>query len=198
MQTRILTVMGLAASLLALGSCGGDETGDKDAARAADTSSKVELARARSCAQRVTVLFWPKGHPAIPAISFPSLPMPHVEIYGGSDPGYPTSAALAWAFTSPPGPSFPARSTKPDCLSDAPSGEIPHIEDALASGAAARLVCRLPGGAQIVNAESGPGRYRFAVLDPSAAVVADGVVGRDDSRLRYQPGSCKRTSPPKP
>jgi len=28
-----------------------------------------------------TVLFWPHGHPAIPAVNFPAYPPPHIEVY---------------------------------------------------------------------------------------------------------------------
>jgi hypothetical protein len=119
-----------------------------------------------------------------------------VEIYGGADPSYPMSAALAWAFTHPPGPGFPPRSTKPECLSDLSTDDLPARDAASALDDAVRLVCHLPNGAQIVNEESGPGRYTFAVIDPSSDVVLDGVVAEEASELRYSETSCERRSPP--
>jgi hypothetical protein len=46
-----------------------------------------DVSRATGCAKEVTVLLWPDGHPAVPEISLPLLPMPHVEICRGTDPG---------------------------------------------------------------------------------------------------------------
>jgi hypothetical protein len=121
--------------------------------------------------------------------------MPHVEIYGGTDPSYPMSAALAWAFTHPPGPGFPPRSTKPECLSGPSTDDLPALDAAGALDDAVRLVCHLPNGAQIVNEESGPGRYTFAVIDPSSDVVLDVVVAEEASELRYS-GDVLRAQAP--
>jgi hypothetical protein len=85
MRRRGLTIPILAVALV---SCGSQDSGREDGATATEPTPVVEPARARRCAEQVTVLFWPKGHPAIPSISFPSLAMPHLEMYGPGD-GYP-------------------------------------------------------------------------------------------------------------
>jgi hypothetical protein len=195
MKRSSLTIPVLA---VALASCGSQDSGRKDGATAAEPTAVVELAKARRCAEQVTVLFWPKGHPSIPSIGFPSLAMPHLEMYRGPGTSYPMSAALAWAFATPPGPSFPQRSTKPDCLSAVSTRELAPVPDAQSSQTAVRLVCRLPQGAQIAMDEAGPERYRFALLDPAAKPAVDGTVATHGSTLSYSPSSCKRTSPPKP
>jgi hypothetical protein len=194
MKRSSLTIPILA---VALASCGSQDSGRKDGVTAAEHTPVVELAKARRCAEQVTVLFWPKGHPAIPSIGFPSLAMPHLEMYGPGD-GYPMSAALAWAFTTPPGPSFPQRSTKPDCLSAVSTRDLTPVLDAQSSHTAVRLVCRLPQGAQVAMDEAGPERYRFALLDPAGEPAVDGTIATHGSKLSYSPSSCKRTSPPKP
>jgi hypothetical protein len=194
MKRSSLTIPILA---VALASCGSQDSGRKDGATAEKPTRVVELAKARRCAEQVTVLFWPKGHPAIPSIGFPSLAMPHLEMYGPGD-GYPMSAALAWAFATPPGPSFAQRSTKPDCLSAVSTRDLATVQDAQSSHTAVRLVCRLPQGAQIALDEAGPERYRFALLDPAGEPAVDGTVATRGSTLSYSPSSCKRISPPKP
>jgi hypothetical protein len=138
---RAFAVAGLIAAVLVLVSCGPDGRSRHEVA-SADRADRAES----GCARQLTVLFWPKGHPAIPSIDFPSLPMPHVEIYGGTDPSYPMSAALAWAFTHPPGPGFPPRSTKPECLSDLSTDDLPAWDAASALDDAARLVCHRQTG----------------------------------------------------
>jgi hypothetical protein len=184
----------IALLTVALASCG-SEASDRSGAQ---PMPAVDLAKARRCAERVTVLFWPEGHPSIPSIAFPSLAMPHVEMYGGTDRTYPMGAALGWAFATQPGPSFPQRSTKPDCLSAVSIGDLDPIPDAESSQTAVRLVCRLPEGAQIAIEESGRHRYRFAVLHPTADPAVDGTVGTDSSQLSYSPSACKPTAAPGP
>ena len=195
MLTRAISV-GLAVGLAwTAAACGSGSDDDPAGTQTEDRASNAEVAAARRCATEVTVLFWPAGHPAIPAIDFPYLPMPHFEIYAGAGPEYPTSAALAWAFAEPPGPSFPQRSTKPECLD---SGESPEPEESQPVTDAVRLVCRLPQGVRIVNNEQAPNRYYFAVSSPATRPVVAGIIGADDSSLTYSSGSCDRTAPPRP
>ena len=197
MKRQVLTVCILIASLAA-GACGSDEGGREDAAAAAEPASSSAVARAKDCATEVTVLLWPDGHPAVPGISFPSLPMPHLEIYRGTDPGYSTSDAIAWAFASPPGPSFPQRSTTPACLSSTPAAELREVDEAVIARDAVRLVCRMPDGAQIVNSESGKNRFEFALADPTGDPAVEGSVAEEGSELSYEPVSCARSDPPAP
>ena len=196
MRTQALT---LAAAVVALAAGGcGSEDGPQDDAATAAAASGSDVSRATGCAKEVTVLLWPDGHPAVPGISFPSLPMPHVEIYRGTDPGYPTSDAIAWAFASPPGPSFPQRSTTPACLSSTPAAELREVDAGVSARDAVRLVCLMPDGAQIVNSESGKNRFEFAVADPKGDPAVEGTVAAKSSELRYAPASCERSDPPAP
>jgi hypothetical protein len=194
MRTQALT---LAAAVVALAACGSDDGPGDDASTAAKGSAS-DVARATGCAKEVTVLLWPDGHPAVPGVSFPSLPMPHVEIYRGTDPGYPMSDAIAWAFASPPGPSFPQRSTTPACLSSTSTAELGEVDDAVSVRDPVRLVCRMPDGAQIVNSESGKNRFAFAVAGPEGGIVVEGTVSAQHSELDYARASCERSDPPMP
>jgi hypothetical protein len=192
-----IAIAGLIASL-GFGSCGSDDDGQDGNGEAAESVPSDGGDVAKACATEVTVLFWPKGHPAIPAINVPLLPMPHIELYGGTDPEYPTSAALGWAFTSSPGPSFPDRRVAPNCLSDVSTDELTGVENAVATGKEVRLVCQMPEGAEIAIEEAGRSRFRFAVLDPSGEATAEGEIGPDRSRLDYSQSACAPRPPLKP
>ena len=59
--------------------------------------SAASAASTVSCATpAATVLFWPKGHHAVPKVGFPSIPTPHLEVYA---PGanYPSANFLLYA-----------------------------------------------------------------------------------------------------
>jgi len=58
--------------------------------------SAASAASTVSCATpAATVLFWPKGHHAVPKVGFPSIPTPHLEVYA---PGanYPSANFLLY------------------------------------------------------------------------------------------------------
>jgi hypothetical protein len=66
-------------------------------AAVAPATALARPAKSSLCpAPDVTVLFWPKGHHAVPSVGFPRIPTPHLEIYK-PDPSYPSSNFLYYA-----------------------------------------------------------------------------------------------------
>ena len=60
----------------------------------------AHAAQAVSCsAPSATVLFWPKGHAAVPTVGFPKILTPHLEVYGAGA-GYPSANFLLYADAS--------------------------------------------------------------------------------------------------
>ena len=56
----------------------------------------AQAAQAVSCsASSATVLFWPKGHAAVPKVDFPKILTPHLEVYSAGA-GYPSSNFLLY------------------------------------------------------------------------------------------------------
>jgi hypothetical protein len=61
------------------------------AALAISTAAQAAATERVDCKQkRLTILFWPEGHPAIPSVNFPELLLPHLEVYKPG-PAYPDS-----------------------------------------------------------------------------------------------------------
>jgi hypothetical protein len=138
------------------------------AALMAQTSANAaERAHARStgCAATMTFLVWPHGHPAIAAIGFADMSTPHMEIYKGSDTGYPRAQFLAWAAggkTAEPSPS-----TTPACLSFATVPKTLKPVAAMSTIArTAAVTCKFPGSGSIdiKKLSGGANRYRIRVL----------------------------------
>lgn len=196
-QPLVALLVTLVAALAT--ACGG---GDEEAAttaetEAARTSATQESTSASECASEATVLFWPKGHPAIPAINFPALPMPHIEVYKGTGPAYPMSAAIAWAFASSPGPGFPQRQTSPQCLASG-STDSGQVSNAKTVQAAARLVCTAESGIQIRIEELSSSRYRLDVQTGTGELTAQALVAPRGSSASYATEGCEESAPPQP
>jgi hypothetical protein len=191
---RAFGAAGLIAAVLVLGSCGTDGRSRDEVASAAGRAGTAERdSTLRPPAHGLVLAERSSGH------TFDRLPLLADAARGdlrGHGPSYPMSAALAGAFTQPPGPGSPPHSTKPECLSDLSTNDLSFPTVAIVLDAAARVVCRLPGDAQIATEESGPDRYTFAVVDAFSKAVLEGVVARERSELRYSAVACERTPPP--
>lgn len=147
-------------------------------------------------AKQFTYLFWPQGHPAIPSVNFPAFPVPHMEIYTGSDPTFPNSASAG--FLSAQGGGF-AKSCKA-----ARQGRAAPIQRRKTSTQTGRLTCTFPrsplqtiskagGGSVLTTVEPAkPGTTGKPQVEVTATIKDTG------STLVYDGKYCKLGPAPKP
>jgi hypothetical protein len=150
-----------------------------------------------SCGRTINVLFWPKGHPAIPSIDFPRIPTPHLEVYRGSRVVDDFTGFLSWVTAGPvPGIGLGSPSTMGACLSFDDPGQL--VKPAKTVTATARLVCRFPADISIDTDELGETSQRIRILLSDKRIAVEATVRSSDSRMTYAPRYCARKQPLRP
>ncbi len=150
-----------------------------------------------SCGKRMTFLFWPKGHPAVPSVGFPKLRAPHLEIYKGSNPRYPMSDFVAWAVAGKTPPNEPAPYVSPYCVSAGSSRSPAELPFAAPLKATARVVCAFPKSAAIAIDELSRRRFRVNVVLPPRRLAAQALIAPRGSTFAYSRQHCTRKPPPR-
>jgi hypothetical protein len=148
-------------------------------------------------AKQFTYLFWPQGHPAIPSVNFPAFPIPHLELYKGSDATFP-NAATAAVVNAQTGGGF-ARSCKA-----AKQGRAAPIQKPRTTTQTGALTCTFPraplqtilkaaGGFVLLTVEPAkPGTTGKPQVEVSVTIKATG------STLAFDAKVCKLGAAPKP
>jgi len=61
------------------------------------TPASAQSVSGSDCAtKKFRILFWPKGHPAVPSAGFPAFPTPHVEVYMGTGKKFPDTQEVGY------------------------------------------------------------------------------------------------------
>jgi hypothetical protein len=146
-------------------------------------------------AKQFSYVFWPTGHPAIPQINFPAYPVPHMEVYRGSDPTYP-NPALVGVANAQAGGGFAA-----SCKA-AKLGRTTPLAKAGATTQAGLLVCSFPR-APLHEVVKTPGGYLWVSAEPgkagaAAQVEVSATFKSAGSTLSYDRKACKLAAAPKP
>ena len=166
-------------------------------ASAATASGRPAGSVQTSCGKRMTFLFWPKGHPAMPSVNFPKLRAPHIEIYKGSNPKYPMSDFVAWAVAGKTPANEPAPYVSPYCVSAGSSRAPTKLPFAAPLRATARVVCAFPKSAAIAIDELSRRRFRVNVVLPPRSLAAQAVIAPQRSSFAYSQRYCTRKRPPR-
>ena len=138
------------------------------------------------CKQRaVGLLFWPRGHAAVPSVGFPRFLVPHAELYRPGPP-YPDARALGGVL--PGGGSFEDVCSATPIRPPGPVESVTTVRQAATISCAARKA------------------LLFERVDASAKstlrIYAAGVlllrmtIARSGSSVSFDSRSCKRSAPP--
>ncbi len=162
------------------------------AALALSTATQAGTAERVDCKQRrLTILFWPEGHPAIPSVNFPEFLLPHLEVYKPG-PTYPDSNFRAFVGS---GAGQWARA----CI-EVDQGKLPSgIENKESATETAALQCTLPRKGLFDRVDTiGRSVLRvFAGTDLYAKVVITafgGLATYDSSVCVLEPAPSQRTA----
>ena len=138
------------------------------------------------CASREFILlFWPQGHPALPAAGFPPYPPPHVEVY--------TTGLTADAFAgyAEAGPAV-AFGVPCQGQQQTPGVPVTKPKKAKATRETATLRCRLKkNGRMQLDPPAGDDVATVSILESKKRFVATAAVGASGSVLRFNKRVCK-------
>jgi hypothetical protein len=145
-------------------------------------------------AKSITVLFWPKGHAAIPKVNFPSFPTPHVEIYKGRTKAYTGSESLG--FFDATGMGQFAKS----CQEISPPGRaLKRISGAKERSSGAAFRCKLKKNAELqVNPVEATGAVRLTAFTAPDKTILTVDLAQTGSAAKYDKKLCKADAAPKP
>lgn len=155
-------------------------------AASAGAGPTATTARTNCGAKRLTLYFWPQGHPAIPSIGFEEFKTPHLEVYtsGGKQIGYVDSTGVS---------SF-AKGCKH-------AAELPLHWDGKKQKSIAQTMlvkCSLPAAAEMKGSKAhGGGALTIAAGHTTKEVVSVSM-GAGGSKLTYDTRYCKTSAAPKP
>ena len=128
--------------------------------------------------------FWPKGHPAIPALGFPEYPTPHLEVYTGAAPGR-LGQQLAYVSASDfrlvaGCPEKGATATRWD------GGPTKTLR-----GATNKLHCVFPKRVELLVDPAAGGVALAVTLGHSSRAAATAFFDQQSARLDYDARYCK-------
>jgi hypothetical protein len=143
-------------------------------------------------AKEWTFLFWPKGHPAIPAVSFPEFRVPHFEVYRGSDPTYPGSNFLGYVGADN------ASEVAPSCkkLKDLKALATAPMANPLRSKAAIGCTFPKPAWVQVEKVAGGGVRFQVKVILPPNKIVLYAQIAPQGSNAHYARQYCQKKAAP--
>ena len=134
------------------------------------------------------ILFWPKGHKAVPSVGFPAFLTPHAEVYTGSGKKFPNAQQVGYVDAT----TAKVSSTPPCAPADwapGPSGKMTKKTNKVTL-----LVCTFTASPVLFGATVNQGGYAigFYVKNAPTAYVRIGST----SQLLYDPSQCKAKKPP--